>query len=239
MGKRTIATIIACLSFVPLLYTVLATAFIRLTGFGIVKKLNRNGIALTFDDGPHPVYTVELLNLLKKHNVKATFFVVGEKAKAHPAILKRMHEEGHQIGIHHLQHTSSWLLSPSQLKRQLVETERIIQQVTGVRPILYRPPWGFLNAASIPLARLRGYQIIIWTHHFKDWKVASCKTRLLDGLRQVPADGSIILLHDDGTNPGADDDAPGVMLEKLKIFLEEATAQGTPFLLPCTAKRNV
>ncbi|MBB4825474.1 peptidoglycan/xylan/chitin deacetylase (PgdA/CDA1 family) [Sporosarcina luteola] len=232
MGKRTIASIFACLCIIPLLYTVLATAIIRITGFGIVKKANRTGIALTFDDGPHPVYTVKLLDLLKRHNVRATFFVVGEKAQLHPALLKRMHAEGHQIGIHHLQHSSSWLLTPGQLKKQLVETEQIIQEATGVRPFLYRPPWGFMNAASIPLAKSRDYKIIIWSHHFKDWKVASCETILLEGLRQVPEDGSIILLHDDGTNPGADDEAPDVMLSKLQIFLEEATAKGVRFILP-------
>ncbi|QTD42982.1 polysaccharide deacetylase family protein [Sporosarcina sp. Te-1] len=232
MRKRTIAFAIASLCIIPLLYSVIATVVIRLTGFGIVKKLNRTGIALTFDDGPHPVFTEKLLDLLKKYNVRATFFVVGEKAKMHPALLKRMHAEGHQIGIHHLQHTSSWRLTPGRLKKQLVETEQIIHDITGVRPFLYRPPWGFMNAATIPLARSRNYRIIIWSHHFKDWKVASCETILLEGLRQVPEDGSIILLHDDGTNPSADDEAPDVMLSKLQIYLEEATAKGIPFILP-------
>ena len=99
-------------------------------------------IALTFDDGPNPEYTPQLLDLLKKYGVKASFFVVGSKVKAYPDIIKRMSQEGHTIGIHHYDHISSWILSPFQLKKQLQMTEQAIMECTHEKVTFYRPPWG-------------------------------------------------------------------------------------------------
>lgn len=230
MKKRSIVAVVAStVALTPFVYGMGATAWIRMFSRKVMKRLDsENSIALTFDDGPHPVYTLALLDLLKKHNSKATFFVVGEKVRRYPEIVERMHREGHQIGIHHDRHTSSWLLTPSQLKYQIQETHRAIINVTGQSPTLYRPPWGFMNAATLSLAK--PYQIVFWTHVFQDWKIDSCEAKLLEGLRSVPATGSIVLLHDDGTNPGADDLAPAHMLAKLAIYLEEASANEIKFV---------
>lgn len=228
MKKRAVFIVAAGLALLPFAYGMGATAVIRTIGHRITKKMpSGKGIALTFDDGPHPVYTVQLLDLLKKHKIQATFFVVGEKVRAYPAIVKRMHDEGHRIGIHHYEHTSSWLLTPSQLRTQIEETDHAIKEVTGESPTLYRPPWGFLNATSLHMSK--PYEIVLWSHMFKDWKVAHCETGLLDGLHKVPSDGSIVLLHDDGTNPGADSTAPAHMLNKLSMYLEETTLKETEF----------
>lgn len=232
MRKRKVFQIAAVLAVLPLAYGMGATAIIRTLGHRITKKLPaERGIALTFDDGPHPVYTRQLLDLLNKYDIPATFFVVGEKVRANPDIVKRMYEEGHQIGIHHDQHTSSWLLTPARLKQQIEDTDRAIRDVTGKSPTVYRPPWGFLNAASLHLSK--SYEIVLWSHVFKDWKVTHCERGLLEGLQNVPADGSIILLHDDGTNPGADSEAPIHMLDKLSTYLNE-TASTTEFRITGT-----
>lgn len=217
-------------SFISLLwviYGMLATLVIRKTNKRIVKKINTKGIALTFDDGPNEIYTIQLLDLLKRYNAKATFFVVGEKVDRHPEIVRRIHREGHAIGIHHYQHLSSWKLTPSQLKEQLVKTDEAIFRATGEHPTLYRPPWGFFNLFT--LQKAKNLDIIIWSHIFGDWKTRNCKGNLLEGLRQVPEDGSIVLLHDDGENPGADDEAPAYMLEKLEKYLEESSKKGVSF----------
>ena len=229
MKKQTLAWIVGAAALLPFAYGMGSTALIRTTGYRVMKRLPEGrGIALTFDDGPHPVYTTQLLNLLKQHQIKATFFVVGQHVRNHPEVVERMHKEGHQIGIHHDNHTSSWLLTPSKLSREIKETHRAILNVTGESPTLYRPPWGFMNAATLFVTK--PYQIVLWSHVFQDWKINSCEQGLLNRLRNVPADGSIILLHDDGTNPGADSNAPAHMLDKLSIYLDEAVAKDVQFV---------
>ncbi|PIC68168.1 polysaccharide deacetylase family protein [Sporosarcina sp. P21c] len=229
MKKQNLAWIAGVIALLPFAYGMGATALILKTRYRITQQLDeRKGIALTFDDGPHPVYTMQLLDLLKRYQIKATFFVLGQNVRQYPNVVERMHKEGHQIGIHHDRHTSSWLLTPSQLSHEIKETHRAIVNVTGESPILYRPPWGLLNAATLFVTK--PYQIILWSHVFQDWKIESCKSGLLKGLRNTPAEGSIVLLHDDGTNRGADDEAPAYMLDRLSIYLEEAVAEGVEFV---------
>lgn len=228
MKRKNLALLAGSAALLPLAYGMGATAAIRLAGCGVMKKLpSARGVVLTFDDGPNPVYTPQLLDLLAHYQINAVFFVVGERARRYPDIIRRMHAEGHQIGIHHDRHTSSWLLTPFGLKREIDNTHRTIEDITGEPPTLYRPPWGFMNASTPFMAE--PYQIVLWSHVFQDWKVESCETKLLDGLRQLTPDGSIVLLHDDGTNPGADDEAPAHMLDKLSKYLKEARKKNIEF----------
>lgn len=202
---------------------------IRVCSLGITKKINsNNGIALTFDDGPNPEYTIKLLDLLKEYEIKATFFVVGSKVKSNPGIIKRMHEEGHTIGIHHFHHVSSWVLSPIHLRKQLEMTEKAITECTNEKVVYYRPPWGHFNFFT-PLFS-RKYKVIMWSGIFGDWKVENCKNTLLDQLRSTSTEGSILLLHDCGETLGADKEAPGYMIEMLKIYLQESKEKGTHFI---------
>ncbi|WLV25400.1 polysaccharide deacetylase family protein [Aciduricibacillus chroicocephali] len=227
MIKKSLG-IISVLTLLWMIYGMFTTLVLRKTSKRLVKKLNTDGIALTFDDGPNEIYTIQLLDLLKRYDAKATFFVVGEKVDRHPEIVKRIHQEGHAIGIHHYQHLSSWKLTPKQLEEQLVQTDKAIFRATGEHPTLYRPPWGFCNLFT--LQKAKNLDIIIWSHIFGDWKIHNCKRKLLEGLRQVPADGSIVLLHDDGANPGADDEAPAFMLQQLEKYLEESSQQNISFV---------
>jgi peptidoglycan/xylan/chitin deacetylase (PgdA/CDA1 family) len=211
-----------------LTYALLPTLIIRMSGRGIIKRINVPAIALTFDDGPNPVYTPQLLDLLKKYGVKASFFVVGSKVKANPAIIKRMSQEGHTIGIHHYDHISSWILSPFQLKKQLEMTEQAISEITKEKVTFYRPPWGSFNMASLFLSKR--YKVIMWSDIFGDWKVAKGKNGLLDQLLQTSEAGSVLLLHDCGETWGADRLAPRYMLKSLEIYLQENINKGTKFI---------
>ena len=201
---------------------------IRVSEWGITKRIKADGIALTFDDGPNPEYTVQLLDLLKKYGVKATFFVVGSKVNRNPEIIKRMNLEGHTIGIHHYYHTSSWFLSPFQLKKQLKWTEKIITKYTNEKVIFYRPPWGHFNLFTPFLGKK--YKVIMWSDIFGDWKVKNCKNELLGQLRTTESEGSILLLHDCGETWGADKYAPLYMMKSLEIFLKESQEKGTRFI---------
>ncbi|MFD5851017.1 polysaccharide deacetylase family protein [Cytobacillus pseudoceanisediminis] len=148
-------------------YAVLPTVLIRSLNWGIVKEITEpNSIALTFDDGPDPQYTARLLDVLKKHEAKAAFFVVGEKAAKHPLLLKRMQADGHTIGIHHYRHVSSWILSPGSLKKQLEQTKQVIEETINEEVYFYRPPWGHFNLFTLWMARK--YKIIMWSGIFKD-----------------------------------------------------------------------
>ncbi|MFJ7367145.1 polysaccharide deacetylase family protein [Peribacillus frigoritolerans] len=222
------------ISFIILLlllifYTIIPTVLIRVGSLGITKKINsNNGIALTFDDGPNPEYTIKLLDLLKEYEIKATFFVVGSKVKSNPGIIKRMHEEGHTIGIHHFHHVSSWVLSPIHLRKQLEMTEMAITECTNEKVIFYRPPWGHFNIFTLLFSKK--YKVIMWSGIFGDWKVENCKNTLLDQLRSTSTEGSILLLHDCGETLGADKEAPGYMIEMLKIYLQESKEKGTNFI---------
>lgn len=228
MPAMIILTFIA-MAFLILLYGVIPTVAIRTAGFRILKRVpRRKGIALTFDDGPNPLYTPQLLDLLKQYGIRAVFFVVGEKAEMHPDIIKRMHEEGHDIGIHHYIHKSSWRMGPAELKDQLKKTDAVIEQITGQPARYYRPPWGRFNLFTLRLSRQ--YKIVMWSHIFEDWKIRSCQETLLGRLHQVDEDGAIILLHDDGENPGADTEAPAFMLEALEIYLRESVEKGKQFI---------
>lgn len=221
---------IFCISFFLLFlcYSVIPTVIIRNAGFKITKQIKGNGIALTFDDGPNPKYTVQLLDLLKKYDIKATFFVVGRKVVTYPETIKRMHLEGHTIGIHHFDHISSWILSPFHLRRQIKKTEEAIKACTNERVTFYRPPWGHFNVFTPIISR--DFRVIMWSHIFGDWKVDNCKNTLLDQLRSATKPGSVLLLHDCGETLGADNEAPKYMLESLEIFLKECNQRGTQFI---------
>ncbi|WP_066260383.1 polysaccharide deacetylase family protein [Neobacillus drentensis] len=211
-----------------LIYAILPTLIIRMSGRGIIKRINAPAIALTFDDGPNPEYTPQLLDLLQKYGVKASFFVVGSKVKANPAIIKRMSQEGHTIGIHHYDHISSWILSPFQLKKQLKMTEQAISEITHEKVTFYRPPWGSFNIASLFLSKQ--FKVIIWSDIFGDWKVAKGKNGLLEQFLQATEAGSVLLLHDCGETWGADRLAPRYMLQSLEIYLQENINKGTKFI---------
>lgn len=200
----------------------------------LYKKANHthkngfDGIALTFDDGPHPLYTPKLLDLLKKYDVKATFFVVGQQAQLYPEIIQRMQEEGHAIGIHHYRHTSNWLMTPFASKKEIEKCANIIHDITGVVPVLYRPPWGHVTPFTALIAKR--YRIVLWTRHFSDWRTSRIQYTLKNELIKATKDGSIFLLHDNGQTIGANEDAPHYMLHHLESYLRQV-AHTTNFVV--------
>jgi peptidoglycan/xylan/chitin deacetylase (PgdA/CDA1 family) len=201
--------------------------FILTAGFGIgvIKRYTSSSkIAFTFDDGPSPVYTPQLLDLLKKYHVKATFFVVASRAERYPELIIRMQEEGHLIGIHNYVHTSNWLMFPWTVIRQLKKSTSIIEGITGVRTIYYRPPWGLMTLFDFFLTK--SYKIIHWSVMAEDWRMKGgsekVKSRLLGQIKK----GDVILLHDCGETWGADVDAPINTINALKDVLKELSEQG-------------
>jgi peptidoglycan/xylan/chitin deacetylase (PgdA/CDA1 family) len=201
----------------------------RAFGFRVFKRGHaRAEIALTFDDGPDPVYTPRLLDLLRKYGAKATFFVVGAHAERHPELLVRMAEEGHAIGIHNYVHKTNWLMRPGTVKKQIARTSEIIERAAGVKPIYYRPPWGIVNLFDY--ANLGHLQIILWSAMFGDWRKRVGVERLTARMLKKLRPGEVLLLHDCGRTFGADEDAPENMLQALEVYLQRGTGRGYRFV---------
>lgn len=212
-----------------LMYSLLSTVVIRTLSLKVIRNLGEaEGVLLTFDDGPHPEYTLELLKLLKEYNVRAVFFIVGELAEKYPGIIKQMHAEGHMLGIHHYQHKSNWSLLPHQTKEQITRTKGILEQIIGEEIVLYRPPWGHFNLTT--LLSTKSLQTLMWSHIYKDWKV---EDHYLEKLLKEPAEaGSILLLHDNGDTKGAEDTAPLEMMDYLRRYLIKMQEENLPFAEP-------
>lgn len=211
------------------IYAVGSTVVIRKRSKRIIRTLPKSeGVLLTFDDGPHPDYTIRLLQLLKKHHIQVIFFVVGELVERHPNIIKQMHQAGHVIGIHHYTHTSNWWLLPHHTKKQVIQTKQSIEKIIGQKIVLYRPPWGHFNMFT--LSTIDHLQPVMWSHIYKDWKCSNHRLQQL--LEQPPPKGSIILLHDNGDTKGANESAPLEMLRYLEMYIEKQREDHQPFADP-------
>ena len=153
-------------------------------------------IALTFDDGPDKKLTPQLLDLLAKHHIKATFFVLGQLVTENPEIVARAAREGHEIGNHSWSHPNLLKMSDEAVRKQLRQTDDAIKQATGKRPTLMRPPYGNLNTRQKNWVHDEfGYRIILWDVDPLDWKKPGppvvCR-RIVSETRP----GSIVLSHD-------------------------------------------
>lgn len=157
-------------------------------------------IALTFDDGPHPKETHQILDVLDKYNVKATFFVVGKHANWYSEPLKRAAKEGHEIGNHTFSHPDISNLSTDDIKGEIKECEDTLIKLTGIKPTLFRPPYGSYSRDKLAeIAKESGYKIILWTTiDAKDWKNPP-SSQISDTIVNKVQNGDIILLHDYGT----------------------------------------
>ena len=149
-------------------------------------------VALTFDDGPHPVYTEFLLDGLKERGVKATFFVTGEHAKLHPDIIRRMSEEGHLIGNHTYSHIQLTGENRREFRAELVQTNEVIEDITGNEVIYVRPPYGSWDKK---LERELCMFPVLWTVDPTDWSCMNAEIVARRVLSKVK-ENDIILLHD-------------------------------------------
>jgi peptidoglycan/xylan/chitin deacetylase (PgdA/CDA1 family) len=153
-------------------------------------------IAMTFDDGPHGVYTPRLLKMLRERNIKATFFIVGECAAEHPDVLAQIDADGHEIGNHSWSHPNLAKYSEERVREQLQKTDNVIFQVTNKRCTLFRPPYGAFRESQKEWVRDEfGYTTILWSIDPLDWKKPgpSVVTRRIVSRA---GKGSIVLAHD-------------------------------------------
>jgi peptidoglycan/xylan/chitin deacetylase (PgdA/CDA1 family) len=154
------------------------------------------GVALTFDDGPDPEWTPRALDALDAAGAKATFFVIGKKAKKHPEVVKEILRRGHKVGLH--SHAHDRLMSfklASGWRADLERGIRVLEAITGERPRLFRPPIGHTNPSVAPVLRELGLVTVGWSVSARDG-IGTAPERVVERIRGAVRDGAIVLLHD-------------------------------------------
>jgi peptidoglycan/xylan/chitin deacetylase (PgdA/CDA1 family) len=154
------------------------------------------GYALTFDDGPHARGTPAVLEALAAAGVEATFFLVGEQLRRNPALGAEIVAAGHAIGLHCDRHRNLLRLAPRQVRSDLDRAQATIEDVTGRSPVLYRPPYGVLNATALRAARLRGWRTLLWSDWGRDWEARATPASIATSVTAGAVAGAVLLLHD-------------------------------------------
>ena len=161
-------------------------------------------VALTFDDGPDPEWTPQILDILKAANVKAAFFVVGKNAENYPGLVRRIVEEGHEIGNHTYYHPNLALCWPEHIRLELNATQLLIESITGRATTLFRPPYAadtsptqLSELTPLQIAQDLDYLVVLENIDPQDWAKPGADI-ILQRIKQQRRDGSIILLHDAG-----------------------------------------
>lgn len=155
-------------------------------------------IALTFDDGPWPESTKQVLDILKKENIKATFFEIGQNLKRNPDLAKRLVAEGHVLGNHTWHHWYHYL-NPQAAAFEIESTSNLIYQTTGVKTNLFRPPGGILRNGVYDYAKNKKYAVIMWSADSVDYSRPPVP-RLIHNIMKESKPGGIVLMHDGGGN---------------------------------------
>ena len=189
-------------------------------GAGSSLPLYRKCMALTFDDGPYPPYTGRLLDVLKEKKIHATFFLVGEQARLHPDLVRRMVDEGHTVGLHAFRHRDFLKLTEEEKEKDLQQGKEILQSITGKEPVYWRPPHGFRDSSVMKIASAKDLQVVNWSVIPRDWTGID-KQEIYNRVMDKAEDGAIVLLHD-GDSPlykasrQATVDAVGPLIDSLR-----------------------
>ena len=179
-------------------------------------------IAFTFDDGPDPQTTPALIELLRKHKIKATFFVIGAKAEKHPAIIKQLTNAGHLVANHSYSHPWYFnFLFDKALEKQILRTKTILKKIMGSDSLFFRPPMGLTNPHYRRIIEKNNMRIVGWD--IKTFDKYRKKHQIIKKIFKKKRNGSIILMHDSG-----------VSIEKLQYIIsmvaEKLQAQGYSFV---------
>jgi peptidoglycan-N-acetylglucosamine deacetylase len=154
-----------------------------------------NAVHLTFDDGPDPEMTPKVLDCLFRADVKAVFFVLGQKALLYPGIVERIAREGHTLGNHGFDHRRLNRMPASEAKSQIIRTSDILERITHVRPVLFRPPYGRFDLRFKRWMKETGCRMVMWNLMAYDFNEPD-SDRLVNRVESRLAPGSLIVLHD-------------------------------------------
>lgn len=190
------------------------------------NKLNEKVLYLTFDDGPDEKYTPCLLDLLKKHNIKATFFMVATFANKNPIIVNRMKEEGHCIALHSFEHKNALFQSKLYTSYDFEQSVKIMKEL-GFDVKYYRPPWGHCNIFTNHEVKKHNLTKVLWDVMAQDWDGNTTADIICDKLLSRSKDGSIICLHDGR----GENEAPSRTIKALEKAIPIWKKEGYKFLI--------
>lgn len=183
-----------------------------------------NQIALTIDDGPDPEITPRVLDLLDRHGARATFFCIGETARRHPRLIEAIAARGHAVENHSQHHHLFFSLrGPRSLRSEIEAAQRTITEISGVRPLFFRPPAGLRNPFLEPILCALGLNLASWTRRGFDTRARDARQVARSLLRGLGA-RDILLLHDG--NAGRDADGRPLILDVLPVVLQAAQEAG-------------
>ncbi|MGI9035307.1 MAG: polysaccharide deacetylase family protein [Pyrinomonadaceae bacterium] len=218
------ATLITCLGIAwAIVYNLTYAVRSQTLGKTIWQgSANSNLVALTFDDGPAPE-TLEILDILRAENIKATFFLIGERVEKYPEIARQIALDGHRIGNHSYSHPIFLFCGAGKTKRELENTQKIIKNVTNITPKLARSPCGVRSAAYFSAAKKLNLQTVQWSDAGFDWKNITAE-KIAQSVLKTARNNSIILLHD-GDSAGKSD--------------RRATVEAIPLILRGLAEKDL
>lgn len=220
MKRKILIAVILALVCLPSL-----TGAGRNTNDGSVYVSHSNSqmkIALTFDDGPHPKLTPEILDILKENGAKATFFLIGENAKRYPELVLRETAEGHEIGNHTYSHTVLKRDNTALMRTELEKTESVLYSIGEYKPKYVRPPCGIYDSAVIEAVKDIDCKIVLWNIDTRDWAHTPSE-KIIKMVMSTVKSGDIILCHDfiSGYSPTA---------EVLRNIIPALTEKGYSFV---------
>lgn len=178
--------------------------------------VNKKIIAFTFDDGPNAIYTPEILEVLKRNDAKATFFMIGFRMQNEPQLVQAVLKKGHEIGNHTMNHLYARNSTSKKIKNDILEGQKYIEK-WGKSPLLFRPPGGYVNEIVFKTVKEQGGHIVLWSWHQdpRDWSNPGINT-IVNHVIKNARSGDIVLLHDGGGNRNQTVEALKVILPTLK-----------------------
>lgn len=200
----------------------------------VMQKAKKKSVVLTFDDGPSPEYTEPILNILKKYNVKATFFVVGSQVQKHCNILQRIYSEGHEIGNHSYNHPWMAKISSEEQQNEILQTQGMIQSCISYQPRWFRSPYASQNESTLKIAHQAGLNTALWTIDTQDWRKSSTTQSIIQKALNYQTN-NIILMHD-GVEPNPNFKHPEASLtrnntvQSLETIIQRFQNNGFQFL---------
>lgn len=192
-------------------HSLTAPSLVRAPGTYYMAHTQEKVAAITFDDGPDPVDSPAVLDILKEKDVRATFFVLGEAAHSNPDLLKRIVTEGNEIGNHSFKHD----YQQRRLVEEMNQTDREVFAATGNHTFYYRPPGGFLSKSQLETIKSNGHIVALWSVDSKDWRNPGVNQIVNNVVKNV-FPGAIILMHDGGYHRTQTVKALGPIIDALR-----------------------
>ncbi len=198
---------------------------------GVARTLpGSGGVALTFDDGPHPVGTPAVLEVLARAGARATFFVIGEQVRARPALVAEIAAAGHRVALHGDRHRLQTRLSAAQVDDDISRGMAAVEAATGTSPALHRPPYGIYSPFGLRMAHAMGMAPLLWSRWGKDWRRRTTPVRIARRSLRAVLPGDVILLHDADFYSSRDSHMRTVAA--LELIVTELSARKLDTVLP-------